>query len=187
MPFELSKEQRDIQKAAREFAEGELLPEVALEHDLNQKFPRDIWKKACQLGFIGIHFPEEFGGQGCGVLENILVTEQFCRKDSGLGIALSFSDFAAEVVLRFGDENQKNRFLPPSQKQRLFLRAPSRSRSMEATLSTLALRPKEMDLITSLTERRVSSSTARRQIGWSSCARRTQRQSQDPAVSRSLW
>ena len=112
MPFELTKEQRDIQKAAREFAEGELLPEVALEHDLAQKFPRDIWRKACQLGFIGIHFPEEVGGQGCGVLENIFVTEEFCRKDSGLGIALSFSDFAAEVVLRFGDENQRNRFLP---------------------------------------------------------------------------
>jgi acyl-CoA dehydrogenase len=113
MPFELTREQRDIQKAAREFAEGELLPEVALEHDLTQKFPRDIWKKACQLGFIGIHFPEEFGGQGCGVLENILVTEQFCRKDSGLGIALSLSDLGAEVLLRFGDESQKNRFLPP--------------------------------------------------------------------------
>jgi alkylation response protein AidB-like acyl-CoA dehydrogenase len=112
MPFELTKEQRDIQKAAREFAEGELVQEVALEHDLAQKFPRSIWKKACHLGFIGIHFPEEFGGQGCGVLENILVTEQFCRKDSGLGIALSLSDFAAEVVLRFGDDGQKDRFLP---------------------------------------------------------------------------
>lgn len=113
MPFELSEEQRDIQKAAREFAEGEFLLEVALEHDLSQKFPKEIWKKGCQLGFIGIHFPETFGGQGYGVFENGLVMEQFCRKDSGLGIALSFSDFAAEVVLRFGNEAQKRRFLTP--------------------------------------------------------------------------
>lgn len=113
MPFELSEEQRDIQKAAREFAEGEFLVEVALEHDLSQKFPKEIWKKGCQLGFIGIHFPETFGGQGCEVFENILVTEQFCRKDSGLGIALSFSDFGSEVVLRFGNDSQKRRFLTP--------------------------------------------------------------------------
>jgi len=113
MPFELNEEQRDIQKAAREFAEGEFLSEVALEHDLSQKFPKEIWKKGCQLGFIGIHFPETIGGQGYGVFENILVTEQFCRKDSGLGIALSFSDFASELVLRFGNEAQKRQFLTP--------------------------------------------------------------------------
>jgi alkylation response protein AidB-like acyl-CoA dehydrogenase len=113
MPFELSEEQQDIQKAAKEFAEGEFLLEVALEHDLSQKFPREIWRKGCQLGFIGIHFPEPFGGQGYGVLENILITEQFCRKDSGLGIALSFSDYGSEVVLRYGNDAQKRQFLTP--------------------------------------------------------------------------
>lgn len=113
MPFELTEEQRNIQQAAKEFAEGEFLPEVGLEHDLAQKFPLEIWKKGCQLGFIGIQFPETVGGQGYGSLENILVTEQFCRKDSGLGIALSLSDFATEVVLRFGDETQRKRFLTP--------------------------------------------------------------------------
>jgi alkylation response protein AidB-like acyl-CoA dehydrogenase len=113
MPFELSEEQQDIQKAAKEFAEGEFLLETALEHDLSQKFPKEIWKKGCQLGFIGIHFPETLGGQGYGVFENILVTEQFCRKDSGLGIALSFSDFGSEVVLRFGNDTQKRQFLIP--------------------------------------------------------------------------
>jgi alkylation response protein AidB-like acyl-CoA dehydrogenase len=113
MPFELSEEQRDIQKAAREFAEGEFLLEVALEHDRSQKFPKEIWRKGCQLGFIGIHFPETLGGQGYGLFENILITEQFCRKDSGLGIALSFSDFGSEVVLRFGNDTQMRRFLTP--------------------------------------------------------------------------
>jgi len=113
MPFELSEEQQDIQKAAKEFAEGEFLLETALEHDLSQKFPKEIWKKGCQLGFIGIHFPETLGGQGYGVFENILITEQFCRKDSGLGIALSFSDFGSEVVLRFGNDTQKRQLLIP--------------------------------------------------------------------------
>jgi acyl-CoA dehydrogenase len=113
MPFKLSKEQRDIQKAAKEFAENQFLFEVAFDHDLSQRFPWEIWKKACHFGFIGIHFPETFGGQGYGTFENVLVTEQFCRIDSGLSGALSFSDFGSEVVLRFGDEEQKRRFLTP--------------------------------------------------------------------------
>lgn len=113
MPFELNEEQQDIQKAARVFADGEFTTEVGLDHDLAERFPWEIWKKGCHLGFIGIHFPETFGGQGYGTLENILVTEQFCRKDSSLGIAISLSDFASEVILRFGDERQKNRYLTP--------------------------------------------------------------------------
>lgn len=64
MNFELSKEQRAIQKAAREFAEGEFDKDLALEHELHHKFPRDLWQKACELGFLGVHFPEEYGGQG---------------------------------------------------------------------------------------------------------------------------
>jgi len=91
MNFELTGEQKDIQKAAREFAQGEFDKEKILEWEQNHTFPKELWKKACKLGFVGIHFPEEYGGQGYGITENILIVEELCRKDSGVGIALSLS------------------------------------------------------------------------------------------------
>jgi len=80
MDFELTPEQKDIQKAAREFIQGEYDKEKILEWEQTHTFPKEIWKKAAKLGFIGIHYPEEFGGQGYGVFENILIVEEFCRK-----------------------------------------------------------------------------------------------------------
>jgi alkylation response protein AidB-like acyl-CoA dehydrogenase len=113
MDFSLDREQAAIQKAAAEFARGEFDKEIALEHERNHRFPTAIWKKACDLGFIGIHFPEEYGGQEFGALENALVVEAFCRQDSGLGIALTLSDFATEIILRCGNEDQKKKYLLP--------------------------------------------------------------------------
>ena len=113
MDFELSKEQQDIQKAAREFAEGEFDKELALELDQKHEFPTKIWRKACQEGFIGLHFPEEYGGAEFGVFENVLVVEEFCRRDSGIGAALMLADFASENILRFGTDEQKEKYLPP--------------------------------------------------------------------------
>jgi len=113
MDFELSDEQKDVQKAAREFAQGEFDPDLALELDRTGQFPESIWKKACQLGFIGINYPEKFGGQGLGLFENVLVLEAFCRIDSGIGSALSTVDLGSEVILKFGSHEQKKQFLTP--------------------------------------------------------------------------
>ncbi|MFP3927766.1 MAG: acyl-CoA dehydrogenase family protein [Desulfobacteraceae bacterium] len=113
MDFQLSKEQEAIKAAVRDFAKGEFDRDVALEHERSHTFPRDIWKKACELGFIGIHFPEAYGGQDYGILENTLVVEELCRQDSGLGIAISLADFASEIILRFGTEEQKTKYLIP--------------------------------------------------------------------------
>ena len=65
------------------------------------EYPVDIWKKAGELGFIGIHFPEEYSGQGMGVIENILVAEELCRGDSTVGACLILADFASEIILHF--------------------------------------------------------------------------------------
>jgi len=70
MNFDLTEEQREIQKAADGFARGEFDKETILSLERNHQFPSALLKKACQLGFIGIHYPEAYGGQGDGILEN---------------------------------------------------------------------------------------------------------------------
>ena len=113
MDFSLSKEQRDIKKAAAEFAKGEFKPEVAQECELNHRFPRELYEKAGQLGFIGLDYPEDIGGGGMGVLENVLVIEEFCKADSGLGMALHLAYLPAKIVRIFGTPGQKEKFLTP--------------------------------------------------------------------------
>lgn len=112
MDFELNREQKAIQKAARDFAEGEFDREYALECDRNHRFPAEAYKKACEVGLIGVHFPEEYGGQGYGIFEQVLVVEALCRKDPGLGIATHLRSFGSEIILRWGTEEQKRRILP---------------------------------------------------------------------------
>jgi alkylation response protein AidB-like acyl-CoA dehydrogenase len=113
MNFDLNEEQKEIQKAADEFAKGEFDKEVALDLERNHQFPFSILKKACHLGFIGIHYAEAYGGQGCGILENALIVEAFCRRDSGIGVCLSIANFSSEIILRFGNDAQKKKYLIP--------------------------------------------------------------------------
>jgi len=111
MLFHFSKPQKEIKKAARAFARGEFDKELALEHDKNQTFPKTIRRKAAELGFIGIHYPEKYSGAGLGIVEQTILAEEFCKKDPSLGIALMFSGFASECLLRFGSDELKNKFL----------------------------------------------------------------------------
>jgi len=113
MEFELTKPQKEIQKAAREFARGEFDKERIAELSGKREFPVEAWQKAAELGFIGIHFPESVAGGGMGVLENVLVAEEFCKKDSTMGIALLYAGFATECVFRFGGTALAERFVPP--------------------------------------------------------------------------
>jgi alkylation response protein AidB-like acyl-CoA dehydrogenase len=113
MDFELTRLQKEVQKKAREFALREFSRETALELDESYAFPYAIWKKACHAGLVGVHFAREYGGQGLGVTENILIVEELCRGDSGIGIALSLADFSSEVILRFGSPEQKQTYLIP--------------------------------------------------------------------------
>jgi alkylation response protein AidB-like acyl-CoA dehydrogenase len=113
MDFSLTKEQRDIKKAAAEFAAKEFLPEVAQDHELNHRFPRDLFNKAAQLGFIGLDYPERIGGGGMGVMENVLVIEEFCKADSGIGMALHLAYVPSKVIKVVGSPEQQEKFLGP--------------------------------------------------------------------------
>jgi alkylation response protein AidB-like acyl-CoA dehydrogenase len=111
MMFKLTDEQKDIKKAAREFAEGEF-PDIASECDINETFPADLWKKACEFGFIGVSIEEQYGGQGLGILEYALLLEEFWRVDPGCGNIL-FSTLGSELIQQYGNEKQKKEYLRP--------------------------------------------------------------------------
>ena len=112
MEFELSKTQKDIQKAVRDFCKGEFDKELALELEQKHEFPRKIWQKAGEIGLIGVHYPEAYSGQGLGCLECILVVEELCRSDSTIGSAVALASFASELILHNGSEEQKQKYLP---------------------------------------------------------------------------
>jgi len=109
--FELSEEQKDIKKAAREFAEGEIR-RVARELDEKEEFDPTLWKKAAELGFLAVFVPEEYGGAGYGYLEQCLIIEEFARVDTGVAQAIESTFFGSQILLLFGSEEQKRKYLP---------------------------------------------------------------------------
>lgn len=112
MDFRLSEEQEALRRAAEEFARKEFNSELVNKLKSAIEYPWEMLKKAARLGFIGLHFPERFGGQGYGLLEKVLVIESFCRKDPNLGTALSLSDIGSRWILDGGSDEQRERFLP---------------------------------------------------------------------------
>jgi alkylation response protein AidB-like acyl-CoA dehydrogenase len=112
MDFELNKTQKDIQKAVRDFTKGEFDKDLILELEKNHEFPRKVWQKAGEIGLLGVHFPEQYSGQGMGCLEDILVVEELCRGDSTMGSAVALSSFASELIMHFGSDEQREKYLP---------------------------------------------------------------------------
>jgi alkylation response protein AidB-like acyl-CoA dehydrogenase len=114
MEFKLNTEQLEIKRAVREFAEKELTPELALEFDQKEEFPLGLYKKAAQLGFTSMRIPQEYGGQGYGVLEDCIAVEELCRVDPSLGVAVSLGNLMIpDVLLKHGNEEQKAKYIPP--------------------------------------------------------------------------
>ena len=113
MDFELTKQQSDIQKAAREFAETELNKDYTLEIQRSHQFPWEVYRKASGLGFVGIDIPEQYGGQGLNLIDRVLITEEFCRCGGGVGWASSVPGLGVEIILWSGNEEQKKKYLPP--------------------------------------------------------------------------
>jgi alkylation response protein AidB-like acyl-CoA dehydrogenase len=112
MDFELSNRQKQIRLAAREFAEGELVP-IGKECETKGEFPRDLIKKAAQLGFIGCFIKKEYGGLGLGIMEHAIILEEFWRAEPGLAQVLAQPAFGSDILLLYGTEEQKKKYLPP--------------------------------------------------------------------------
>jgi len=113
MNFELTEEQVGIKNAIKEFCEKEFKPELALELDRKEEYPLELYKKAAKLGFTSMYLPQEYGGQGYGLLETCIVVEEMCRADSSLGVAVSSGNFGSELILAYGAKEQKEKYLPP--------------------------------------------------------------------------
>jgi alkylation response protein AidB-like acyl-CoA dehydrogenase len=113
MTFELSPEQREIRALARDFAEAEIEPH-ATEWDRAHRFPRELFGKLAELGFMGVCVPEELGGAGADFLSYVLVLEELSRADAGIGVTVAVHTSAATLpILNYGTEEQRAELVPP--------------------------------------------------------------------------
>ncbi|WP_371372664.1 acyl-CoA dehydrogenase [Sporomusa aerivorans] len=113
MQFQLTEEQKMMQKLVRDFAEKQVAPGAA-ERDEKEEFSREIADAMGEMGFTGICFPEKYGGAEADVLSYILAVEELSRVDAGVGITLSATvSLCAWPIYAYGTEEQKQRFLVP--------------------------------------------------------------------------
>lgn len=114
-PF--SDEHDQLRKSVRDFVEKELAPH-ADEWEAQKHFPDWVFSKLGETGFLGLHYPEEYGGGGGDYLTSIVMAEEIGRCNSG-GVAMAVgvqTDMAVPPVYKFGTEEQKQRYLVPALK-----------------------------------------------------------------------
>jgi alkylation response protein AidB-like acyl-CoA dehydrogenase len=113
MNFELTEEQKMIQKMTRAFAEEVVAP-GSIERDRNHTFPKDIFKQLGELGLLGLPFPEEYGGAGADTISFAIATEELSRACASTGITYSAHVSLGGAPLNlFGTQEQKEKYLVP--------------------------------------------------------------------------
>ncbi len=113
MDFELNQEQKMLKKMVRDFAEKEIKPHV-MEWDEAQIFPKDLFHKMGELGFLGVVIPEEYGGAGYGYVEYAIIVEELSRIDGSIGLGVAaHNSLCTSHIYMFGNEEQKQKFLVP--------------------------------------------------------------------------
>lgn len=111
MNFELSEEQLAVQKAARDFAQTELLPGV-IERDTHQKFPAEQVKKMGALGFMGMMVDPKYNGGGMDSVSYTLAMEEISKIDASASVCMSVNNsLVCWGLERFGTEEQKEKYL----------------------------------------------------------------------------
>lgn len=108
--FELTDDQKALQDLARKFAKEEMIPK-AEHHDHTGEFPREVVKKAWELGLMNTHIPQDYGGMGLGVLDGIIITEELAYGCTGIATAMEANGLAAAPVILAGNDEQKKEFL----------------------------------------------------------------------------
>ena len=112
MNFELSDEQREIQRLVHDFADQEVRP-AAEELDREHRFPYEIVEKLGGLGLMGIPYPQEYGGGGADNLAYAIAIEELARVDSSVAITVAaHTSLGTWPIFAFGNDQQKERWLP---------------------------------------------------------------------------
>ena len=110
----LFREEHDrFRKIVRSFVEAEIVPHVD-EWEEAGRIPRALFRRLGELGFLGIEFPEEYGGAGADFPTSVVLAEELARGRSG-GVAFSIvvhTDMSSPWLLRYGTGEQKRRYLP---------------------------------------------------------------------------
>lgn len=113
MNFQLTEEQLMIQKAARDFAQTELLPGV-IERDDQQKFPAEQIKKLGELGFMGMMVDPKYGGAGMDTVSYVLAMEEISKVDASASVCMSVNNsLVCWGIETFASEEQKQKYLVP--------------------------------------------------------------------------
>ncbi len=109
--MDLTAEQRAIRDTVREFAREEIRPE-AEQADREESFPEDVWDGLAELDLTGLTTPKEYGGFDTDSLTYSLVNEELAGGMSAVATALSVHCLATSCIAEFGDEDQRERWLP---------------------------------------------------------------------------
>jgi alkylation response protein AidB-like acyl-CoA dehydrogenase len=112
LSFELTDEQRLFQTSMRELVEKEFPKSYCREVEAREDFPWDLWEKFGKTELTGVGIPEEYGGQGGGIIEQVIVDEELSRTLAGLYWLLGITLFESKAIGGAGTEEQKRRFLP---------------------------------------------------------------------------
>ncbi|MCX8569212.1 MULTISPECIES: isobutyryl-CoA dehydrogenase [Hyphomicrobiales] len=109
--FELNEDQLAIRELAGSFAAERVAP-FALEWDKAKTFPADVIRETGPLGFGGLYVRDDVGGSALTRLDAVLVFEQLAQACPGFSSFISIHNMAASMIDRFGNEEQRQRFLP---------------------------------------------------------------------------
>jgi alkylation response protein AidB-like acyl-CoA dehydrogenase len=109
--FQLTEEHLEVQKAAREFAQRELLPGV-IERDDKQEFPYEQIKKMGELGFMGMMVSPEYNGGGMDTISYVLAMEEISKIDASASVCMSVNNsLVCWGLEKYGNEEQKQKYL----------------------------------------------------------------------------
>ncbi len=112
MNFGLTDEQKMMQDMARDFAQKEILPTLK-DDEANHRFRPELVKKMADLGFFGCALPEEYGGNGCGFLESVIIAEQLAMVSGSSRLPLNMQNIGPSLTVnQFGTREQKERYIP---------------------------------------------------------------------------
>ena len=112
MNFRFTEDHKMITQMIKDFADKEIRPNVG-KWDEEQYFPKDLFKKAGELGLMGVLVPEEFGGAGLGYFEYIAVIAEISKVCGAIGLSVAaHNSLCTNHILKFGNDDQKKKWLP---------------------------------------------------------------------------